>query len=213
MVLPSDFIPVAEESGFIIPLGRWVLKEACTQVRKWQELYPRLPALVADVNVSARQFRQPAMAREEVARVLQETGLEPSCLELEITEGVLMEDVPATVAALEKLKELGVRVAIDDFGTGYSSLSYLKRFPVNTVKIDRSFIGGLDIDIEDEVLVSGMIGFGHALGLNVVAEGVETDQQLARLKELGCELAQGHRFSEPLPAEDATLLLAKGTLF
>jgi diguanylate cyclase (GGDEF)-like protein/PAS domain S-box-containing protein len=212
MVPPSEFIPVAEETGLIISLGRWVLKEACTQVRRWQELYPRTPGLVAEVNLSAKQLHRPTMAGEEVAEVLRETGLEPSRLELEITEGVLMEDAPSTVAALEKLKDLGVKVSIDDFGTGYSSLSYLKRFPVDTLKIDRSFIGGLDTDPEDDVLVSGMIGLGHALGLNVVAEGVETERQLVRLKEMGCTMAQGHYFSKPLPAEAATSLLAKGTL-
>ena len=211
IVSPSEFIPLAEETGLVIPLGRWVLKEACRQVRRWQELYPHTPALAVDVNLSARQFHQPDLAGE-VAEVLEETGLDPSCLELEITEGVLMEDAPSTIATLEKLKARGVEVAIDDFGTGYSSLSYLKHFPVDTLKIDQSFIGELDTDLEDEILVSGMIGLAHALGIKVVAEGVETEEQLARVRKMGCELAQGYHFSRPLPSEAATSLLAKGTL-
>jgi diguanylate cyclase (GGDEF)-like protein len=211
VVLPTEFIPLAEESGLIVPLGRWVFKEACTQVRRWQELYPRTPPLVADVNLSSKQFRQSDLAGE-IAEVVNETGLDPACLELEITEGTLMEDAPSTGATLKKLKALGIRVAIDDFGTGYSSLSYLKRFPVDTLKIDRAFIGGLGTDLEDEVLVSGMIGLAHALGLGVVAEGVETEQQVASLKEMGCTLAQGYHFSRPLSKEAATALLAKGML-
>jgi diguanylate cyclase (GGDEF)-like protein/PAS domain S-box-containing protein len=209
VVLPSEFIPLAEESGLITSLGQWVLKEACTQIRRWQVLYPRARTLVADVNLSASQFHQPNLGGE-AAKILNETGLDPSHLELEITESVLMEDAPSTVAPLKQLKDLGVRVAIDDFGTGYSSLSYLKRLPVDTVKIDRSFVNGLTSDLEDEVLVSGMINLAHALGLRVVAEGVETEQQAARLKAMGCEMAQGFQFYRPVSAEAATLLLANG---
>jgi diguanylate cyclase (GGDEF)-like protein/PAS domain S-box-containing protein len=209
VVLPSEFIPLAEETDLIIPLGRWVLKEACNQIRRWQELYPRAPTLVADVNLSARQFHQPDLGGG-VAKILNEAGLDPSHLELEITESVLMEDAPSTVASLKQLKDLGVRVAIDDFGTGYSSLSYLKHLPVDTLKIDRSFISGLNTDLDDEVLVSGMINLARALGLRVVAEGVETEQQAARLKAMGCELAQGYHFYRPVSAEAATSLLANG---
>ena len=209
IVLPSEFIPLAEETGSIISLGRWVLEEACSQIRRWQELYPRAPDLVADVNLSARQFHQPDLGGG-VAEILNESGLDPSHLELEITESVLMEDAPSTVASLKQLKDLGVSVAIDDFGTGYSSLSYLKHLPVDTLKIDRSFISGLNTDLEDEVLVSGMINLAHALGLMVVAEGVETEQQAARLKAMGCELAQGYQFYRPVSAEAATSLLANG---
>jgi EAL domain-containing protein (putative c-di-GMP-specific phosphodiesterase class I) len=211
LVLPAEFVPLAEEIGLIIPLGRWVLEEACAQVRRWQDLYPRTSPLVADVNLSAKQFRQPDLAGD-VSKILRKTGLDPACLELEITEGVLMEDAPMTGAVLKELKALGVRVAVDDFGTGYSSLSYLKRFPMDTLKIDRAFVGGLGTDPEDEALVSGIIGLAHALGLDVVAEGVETERQVASLKEMGCGLAQGYHFSRPLSDEAATPVLAKGTL-
>ena len=211
LVLPAEFVPLAEETGLIVPLGRWVLEEACARVRRWQEIYPSTPTLVANVNLSATQFRQPDLAGE-VAEALEHAGLDPACLELEITEGVLMEDAPATGAVLEKLKALGIKVAVDDFGTGYSSLSYLKRFPVDTLKIDRAFVDGLGTDPEDEVLVSGMIGLAHALGLDVVAEGVETERQVASLKEMGCDIAQGYHFSRPLSDEAAPPVLAKGTL-
>jgi diguanylate cyclase (GGDEF)-like protein/PAS domain S-box-containing protein len=211
LVLPAEFVPLAEEIGLIVPLGRWVLEEACAQVRRWQDLYPRTSPLVADVNLSAKQFRQPDLAGD-VSKILRKTGLDPACLELEITEGVLMEDAPMTGAVLKELKALGVRVAVDDFGTGYSSLSYLKRFPMDTLKIDRAFVGGLGTDPEDEALVSGIIGLAHALGLDVVAEGVETERQVASLKEMGCGLAQGYHFSRPLSDEAATPVLAKGTL-
>ena len=207
LVLPGEFVPLAEETGLIIPLGRWVLEEACARVRRWQEIYPSAPTLVADVNLSAKQFRQPDLA-EDVSNILKETGLDPACLELEITEGVLMDDAPATGAVLAELKALGVRVAVDDFGTGYSSLSYLKRFSVDTLKIDRAFVGGLGTDPEDAALVSGMIGLAQALGLDVVAEGVETERQVAILKEMGCGMAQGYHFSRPLSDEAATVLLA-----
>ena len=211
LLLPAEFIPLAEETGLIVPLGRWVLEEACAQVRCWQDLHPRTQPVVANVNLSAKQFRQPDLAAE-VAEVLEKTGLDPACLELEITERVLMEDAPATGAVLEKLKALDIKVAVDDFGTGYSSLSYLKRFPVDTLKIDRSFVSGLGTDLEDEVLVSGVLGLAHALGLRVVAEGVETEQQVASLKKIGCDLAQGYYFFRPLSNVAATPVLAKGML-
>jgi diguanylate cyclase (GGDEF)-like protein/PAS domain S-box-containing protein len=210
LVLPNEFVPLAEETGLIVPIGRWVLEEACAQVSRWQKIYPSTPPLVADVNLSARQFRQPDLARD-VSEILRKTGLDPACLELEITEGVLMDDAPATGAVLEELKALGLRVAVDDFGTGYSSLSYLKRFPVDTLKIDRSFVGGLGTD-PDEALVSGMIGLARALRLEVVAEGVETERQVSSLKEMGCDMAQGYLFSRPLSNEAATPVLADGTL-
>jgi diguanylate cyclase (GGDEF)-like protein/PAS domain S-box-containing protein len=208
LLAPKEFIPVAEESGLIVPIGRKVLEEACRQARAWQELYPGEGPLVMCVNISARQFQHPELA-QDIAQVLHQAELEPYLLQLEITENVLMEDVHATVDTLRKLEGLGVQFAIDDFGTGYSSLSYLKRFPVGFLKIDRSFVEPLGKDPEDAVIVSGIISLAHTLGMQVVAEGVETAQQLAYLQGLGCDMAQGDYFSEPLPSEAASALLAR----
>jgi EAL domain-containing protein (putative c-di-GMP-specific phosphodiesterase class I) len=162
------------------------------------------------VNLSARQFNQPSLV-EDIADTLREMGLKPDSLVLEITESVLMEDARSSADTLSKLKDLGVKIAVDDFGTGYSSLSYLKRFPVDYLKIDRSFVEGLGRDPEDEGLVSAVIDLAHALGLETVAEGVETDEQLAYLRELGCELAQGYHFSRPTSGAAASALLARRT--
>jgi EAL domain-containing protein (putative c-di-GMP-specific phosphodiesterase class I) len=201
LLFPSEFIPVAEETGLIIPIGRLVFELAGRQARAWRELCPGVPRPIVWVNLSAKQFRQPNLV-DEVAEVLQNSGLDPSGLGLEITESVVMEDAPATSGTLLQLKDVGVRLAIDDFGTGYSSMSYLKRFPVDYLKIDRSFVDNLKEEgTEDEVIMSGMIGLAHGLGLKVIAEGVDTAGQLVRLRELGCEIAQGYYFSEPLAAE------------
>jgi EAL domain-containing protein (putative c-di-GMP-specific phosphodiesterase class I) len=205
-VLPDRFVPSAEETGLIASIGRWVLREACNQAKEWQRRYPSDPSRVVCVNLSARQLRDPDLHRV-VGQILKETGLEPSSLNLEITESVAMEDAPATAAALEELHALGVRVIIDDFGTGYSSLSYLERFPVDYVKIDRSFVGKLEEETGARVLVKGMIDLVHALGLEAIAEGVETAGQLERLRGMGCDMAQGHYFSRPLPSEAAASLL------
>ena len=211
LVPPSEFIPVAEDTGLIVDIGRWVLKEACVQVRRWQDRYPSTSPLKANVNLSARQFHQPDLARD-IAEILQETDLEPQNLELEITETVVMEDARATLAILQTLKSLGVGLAIDDFGTGYSSLAYLKRFPVDTLKIDRLFIAWLDKNVEDAVIVAAMIELARGLGLTVVPEGVETLEQLQRLHEMGCDIAQGFYFSRPLPTEAMGALLHRNLL-
>jgi diguanylate cyclase (GGDEF)-like protein/PAS domain S-box-containing protein len=211
LVPPSEFIPVAEDTGLIVDIGRWVLKEACVQVRRWQDRYPSTSPLRANVNLSARQFHQPDLARD-IAEILQETDLEPQNLELEITETVVMEDARATLAILQTLKSLGVGLAIDDFGTGYSSLAYLKRFSVDTLKIDRLFVAGLGESTEDEVLVAAMIELAHSLGLTAVQEGVETVEQLQRLLEMGCDIAQGFYFSRPLPTEAIGALLHRNLL-
>jgi diguanylate cyclase (GGDEF)-like protein len=206
LLTAGEFVPLAEDTGLIIPIGRWVLQEACRQARDWQQRYPSDPPPTVFVNLSAKQLQDPDLV-QTVSRTTRQTGLDPRCLELEITEGAAMDDAPATAAVLEELKTLGVRVAIDDFGTGYSSLSYLERFPVDSLKVDCSFIGSLGRDPGATVLVRAMIDLAHALGSRVIAEGVETDEQLRRVRELGCDLAQGYHFSRPLPGEEAGALL------
>ncbi|RVD78783.1 putative bifunctional diguanylate cyclase/phosphodiesterase [Pseudomonas koreensis] len=204
-VYPSDFIPVAEDSGLIVPLSKWVLTQACRQTCAWQAA--GLPPIRMSVNMSPIDFRQRDFV-EGVERVLEQTGLAPDWLEIEITEGVLMQNVEVTMTALTRLKTLGTRLAIDDFGTGYSSLSYLRRFPIDVLKIDQSFIRGLCNDRNDAALVSAIINLGKSLGLNVIAEGIETAEQLAFLKAHHCEEGQGYFFSEALPADAFARLLA-----
>jgi len=203
---PARFISVAEETGLIVPIGRWVLTEACRQTARWRDRFPDNPSLVVSVNLSAKQFQDPHLA-SYVAETLQQTGLNPHSLHLEITEDVIMEDAPSTMSVLRELKALGVEITIDDFGTGYSSLLYLKRFPVSFLKVDRSFVDGLGQTREDTEIVSGIISLAHTLNLQVVAEGVENRLQLERLREVGCDAAQGYHFSEPLPGEAADTLL------
>ncbi len=193
LVYPSDFIPVAEDSGLIVPLSQWVLQEACQQACRWQAQGMR--PLYLSVNVSAIDFRQRGFV-EGIARTLKETGLDPTQLELEITESVLMQNVDTTVAVLKAIKQLGIRLAIDDFGTGYSSLSYLQKFPVDVLKIDQSFVGDLSIDSNDAKLVSTIISLGKSLNLHIIAEGVETLEQLEFLKKHQCEEVQGYYFSK-----------------
>ncbi|MEH6353228.1 putative bifunctional diguanylate cyclase/phosphodiesterase [Pseudomonas sp. 3JA] len=193
LVYPSDFIPVAEDSGLIVPLSQWVLQEACQQACRWQAQGMR--PLYLSVNVSAIDFRQRSFV-EGIARTLKETGLAPTQLELEITESVLMQNVDTTVAILKAIKQLGIRLAIDDFGTGYSSLSYLQKFPVDVLKIDQSFVGDLSIDSNDAKLVSTIISLGKSLNLHIIAEGVETLEQLEFLKKHHCEEVQGYYFSK-----------------
>jgi diguanylate cyclase (GGDEF)-like protein/PAS domain S-box-containing protein len=207
VILPDEFVPLAEEIGLIIPIGRWVLREACRQAHDWHKRYPMEPPLSMGVNLSARQLRDSDLV-EEVEGLLLETGLAPEDLILEITESAVVGAEEHRIGILRRLKVLGVRFALDDFGTGYSSLYYLKRLPVNLLKIDRSFVDKIGQDAEDEVLVSGIVYVSSALGLSVVAEGVETPQQLARVKSLGCDLGQGRYFSKPLSSEEAGELLA-----
>ncbi len=202
---PSRFIPIAEEIGLIAPIGKWVLQTACAQNKAWQDA--GLQPLVVSVNVSARQFRQEQFVKT-VAHVLSETGLEPCYLEIELTESGVMHDAEEFVAMLNELNDLGVQIAIDDFGTGYSSLSYLKRFPVDRLKVDRSFVQDIVTDADDATIVRTIIALGHNLGLKVVAEGVETEQQLAFLRENDCDEFQGYLYGQPLPADE----LAKGML-
>jgi EAL domain-containing protein (putative c-di-GMP-specific phosphodiesterase class I) len=206
---PTEFIPLAEHTGMIVPLGWWILKQACQQAKEWQERYPHVATSTMNVNVSARQFRNRALT-EEVARILEETGLRPSNLCIEITESVAMEDATSTVAVLSGLKELGVKLAIDDFGVGYSSLSYLKRFPVDALKIDRSLVQGLERDAGNAAIVSAVVTLAHALDLETVAEGVETEVEAVQLRTLGCDAGQGYYWWRPGPAEAVTRLLEAG---
>jgi diguanylate cyclase (GGDEF)-like protein len=193
---PDAFMTVAEESGLILPIGAWVLDEACRQAGVWQR-QRRGAGLVMNVNLSARQFAEPCLAAR-VARALEEHGLAPGLLQLEITETTAMEDAQAAVETMHRLKDLGVRLAIDDFGTGYSSLSYLKRFPVDTLKIDRGFTDGLGRDPEDTAIVHAVIALGRSLGLVVTAEGVETADHARILRELGCDYGQGYHYTPAL---------------
>jgi diguanylate cyclase (GGDEF)-like protein len=207
LLQPDEFIGLTEETGLIVPIGQWVLSEACKQARVWQLEYPTTPPLVMSVNLSAKQFQNPKLV-EEITQALDVSGLAPSCLKLEITESTVMQDAPVTLTKLNELKELGVRLAIDDFGTGYSSLGYLKRFPVDTLKIDRSFVKGLSADGGDNAIVRAVVTVAKSLNMDVTAEGVETEGQLAELKALGCDRGQGFLFARPVTAERVAPLLA-----
>ena len=204
MVSPAEFIPVAEDTGLIVPLGEWVLREACLQAQAWQAVQPGVRVAV---NLSPRQFRQKQLV-VMVEQALRDSGLPPSLLELELTEGMLMHHADETVQTLEQLHEMGVRLAIDDFGTGYSSLSYLKRFPIHTLKIDRSFVQDLSHDPDDAAIVTAIIAMARGLDLSVTAEGVETEEQAAFLRSLSCRLAQGFHFGRPMPAAEFVQRLA-----
>lgn len=199
LVAPNEFIPVLEETGLIVPVGAWALREACAQMVRWQGLHSDGPPLSLAVNLSARQFRHQGLV-EQVATILAETGFEPRRLELELTESMLIEDSEAVVALMERLGAMDVKIAIDDFGTGHSSLSYLKRFNVDTLKIDRSFVLGTPHDPENSAIATAVVALGHGLRLKVVAEGVETTEQADFLRALGCDELQGYLLSRPLEA-------------
>jgi EAL domain-containing protein (putative c-di-GMP-specific phosphodiesterase class I)/ActR/RegA family two-component response regulator len=201
---PGSFIPLAEETGLIVPIGEWVLKTACLQNKAWQDA--GLPCLTLAINLSPRQFRQENLV-EVVARTLRETGLEPRYLELEIVESLLMHDVESAVRLTGKLKELGVCMTMDDFGTGYSSLSYLRQFPFDKIKIDQSFIRNITSDPDNAAIARAMIALAHSLRLRVIAEGIETDGQLNYLLSHGCDEMQGFYFSRPMPAQQLEQML------
>ena len=208
-VQPDDFIPLLEETGLIVPVGAWVLEEACRQAAAWRRSGPPAADLVISVNVAPRQLVQPDFAAT-VARALETTGANPRQLCLEITEAALIEDFDAVRRQLAKVRELGVRLAVDDFGTGYSSVGYVRQFPLDTVKIDKSFVQGLTAGAEDAAIAQAIIKMAHALGLSTVAEGVESADELARLRQLGCDYVQGFYFSAPLSADAVDGLMRAG---
>ena len=199
IILPIKFIHLLEETGLIVPVGEWVLRTACKQNQAW--IKAGLPPVPVSVNISARQLRQNRLAGT-VAGVLEEVGLDSRYLQLEITESALVENSDVTCAALQELRATGVQLAIDDFGAGYSSLNYLKQFPLDILKLDRTFIEGIATSTDDAAIVEAVIGLGHSLRLKVVAEGVETEAQLSFLRDRGCDEVQGFFFSHPLPSKD-----------
>ncbi|WP_066882553.1 putative bifunctional diguanylate cyclase/phosphodiesterase [Dechloromonas denitrificans] len=204
MIPPADFIPVAEDSGLILPLGHWVLLTACRQAKAWLDAGIDMGEIA--VNISAYQFRQPEFA-QSVRAVLAESGLPAERLELEITESTIMHSADSSVTTLEELKAMGVKLAVDDFGTGYSSLSYLRRFPIDRLKIDRSFVADMESDADAASLVASIIALGGSLGLRLVAEGVENSAQVSSLREMACERVQGFHFCRPMPAEGVVDML------
>jgi diguanylate cyclase (GGDEF)-like protein/PAS domain S-box-containing protein len=215
LVPPLDFIPLAEQSGLIVPIGRFVLREACRQMRAWQLGYPASPPMTVSVNLSARELEEPGLV-DSVRTVLRETGLDPAHLVIEITESLLVVDLPATVKLLSELRILGVRLAVDDFGTGYSSLSYLENLPVDILKIDKSFVDRIgeaptapapDVAPQESVMVSAISQLGHALNLQLVAEGIELREQVTALRGLACQFGQGYYFAKPLTATALAELL------
>ncbi len=210
LVSPNLFIPLAEENGEIIPIGEWVLKTACAQNKAWQEM--GLSPIKMSVNLSVRQFQQTNLV-SMVTTILQETDLEPEYLELEITETVTMKDTELAKDILQKFHKMGISLSMDDFGTGYSSLGYLKQFPFCTLKIDRTFVKDLHPASQDIAIIDAVIALGQGLNLNIVAEGVETEELKDLLKNLGCEYIQGYLFSKPLPAAEATELLKNNMIF
>jgi diguanylate cyclase (GGDEF)-like protein/PAS domain S-box-containing protein len=212
LVSPAEFIPVAEETGLILTIGRWVLSEACKQMKQWQHQYPTSSPLTISVNLSRRQFSQPDLV-QQIEKILQETELEPRCLKLEITESAIMEDANSATGMMQQLKTLGVQLVMDDFGTGYSSLSHLHLFPIDTLKIDPSFVHKADTDLEKVEIIRTVISLAWNLGIDVVAEGIETKRQMSQLKLLKCDLAQGYLFSRPLTSEAATTFLDKNAGF
>jgi diguanylate cyclase (GGDEF)-like protein len=206
LMMPDDFIPVAEESGLILPLGEMVLRMACEQQKAWSKAgfaHKRVT-----VNISARQFQQLDLAAS-IRKILTETGIEPSGLEIELTESLLMKDVQGSLATLRQLKEMGISLSIDDFGTGYSSLGYLKNFPIDGLKIDRTFVRDITADRYDAAISAAIVALARSLDMHVIAEGVETEQQLAQLRRLGCDTAQGFLFGQPLAPESCIPMLQR----
>ena len=209
LIPPTVFVPIAEATGTIVPIGRWVLHEAVTQLARWRAEFPDGYPLTMEANLSAGQLADPGLV-STVAGLIAETGLDPRDLTLEITESSLVEDLDAALRPLRQLSAIGVRLALDDFGTGYSSLTYLRRLPVSMLKIDRSFVEDSDVAEPARVLLAGITSLGTGLGMQVVAEGVETERQARRVREAGCHLGQGFLWARPMPADEVTALLHRG---
>ncbi len=205
LISPGDFIPMAESNGLIIPMGRWILREACQQMKSWQDQLQD-QQLIISVNLSSEQFTEPDLA-EQIRQIIKETGINPASLKLELTESMMMGDIETAIQMLLNLKQLNVKLGLDDFGTGYSSLSYLHRFPIDTLKIDLSFVRHMAEASENAAIVKTIVELGHNLSMDVIAEGVEKPEQAAALRELCCEIGQGYFFSKPLPKEDAERML------
>jgi diguanylate cyclase len=205
LICPGEFIPIAEQCGYIVPIGRWVLRQACIQSRVWRDA--NLPVIPIAVNISAVELRSKHFV-EHVRAILQETGADPSSLEFELTETALMQDPQSTIGVLKELKDMGIRLTLDDFGTGYSSLSYLRRFPIDALKIDKSFVHGLCTNADDAKIVSAVINLGRSFHLQVIAEGVETRAQFLALQGQDCGEGQGHYFRRPIAASEFTQLMS-----
>jgi diguanylate cyclase (GGDEF)-like protein/PAS domain S-box-containing protein len=207
LLTPYDFIPVAEATGLIVPIGQWVIRQACHQIQAWQTQFPDEPPLALSVNMSSIQLSQPDLA-EQIGKVLTETGADGRHLKLEITESVLVDNAESAAATLRRLKQLNIRLCLDDFGTGYSSLSYLHQLPIDTIKIDRSFVSPLGMDEDNPEIARTIVMLAHNLGIDVIAEGIETAEQMAKLRQLKCDYGQGHYFSMPVDATGAAALIA-----
>jgi EAL domain-containing protein (putative c-di-GMP-specific phosphodiesterase class I)/DNA-binding NarL/FixJ family response regulator len=203
-ISPAEFIPLAESSGLIVPIGKWVLEKVCQQVKSWREA--GLPNLTIAVNLSAIEFNQPDLVGK-VINLISANSLDPTCLELEITESMIMHDVTGAIATMKSLRSLGIKIAVDDFGTGYSSLIYLKQFPINTLKLDRYFIEDVANDFQKSAIIKALIEMGHNLNLKIIAEGVETKAELEFLRQHNCDAIQGFLFSRPLPTAEFEKLL------
>ena len=208
LVSPAEFIPIAEDTGLIIPLGAWILREACAKMQGWQTHLSTKAPLTISVNLSGKQLTEPDLI-EQLDQIMGETGLDSSSLKLEITESVLMDNPTSAANMLWQLRAKNIQLCLDDFGTGYSSLSYLHRFPVNTLKIDRSFVSRMSRNDENLEIVRVIVTLAHILKMDVIAEGVETREQLTQLKLLGCEQGQGYFFSKPLDSKAAEALIAR----
>jgi diguanylate cyclase (GGDEF)-like protein len=205
LIQPDQFIPLAEETGLIVPLGWWICEQACHQARQWKEQFPSI-SLGLSINLSGRQFEQPNLV-EQLAAIIEKTGIEGLMLKLEITESMVMGDVEAAIDLMLRLRSLGCRLSLDDFGTGYSSLSYLRRFPIDTLKVDQSFVRNMGQSSEDLAIVRTVVNLAHTLGMEVIAEGVEAREDVGVLRSLGCEFGQGYFWAKPLSAQAATEFL------